>query len=138
MGDKKNRLRRTRKIIPDPPMHPPPSTATLEPPTDTIPDNPSVSEQVDDGDNDHDDHSLESIASVLAQRSIDDKDTTECGSFFGKIQLFHFADESWTKLIEGFGMRSIDDELEFYELVDMDAEGEDDEQVFDGMMSSTI
>jgi len=138
MGDKKICLHCTRKIIPDPPMHPPPPTTTLEPPTDTIADNPSVSEQVYDGDNDHDDHSLESIASVLAQCSIDDKDPTECGSFFGKIQLFHFADESWTKMIEGFGMKSIDDELEFYELVDMDAEGEDDEQVFDDMMSSTI
>lgn len=41
-------------------------------------------------------------------------------------------------MTEGFGMRSIDDELEFYELIDMDAEGEDDDQTFDDMMSSTI
>ena len=146
MGDKKARLRRTRKIIPDPvilTVNPPlPTATTLEPPADTIPSNPSVSDsQVDDGNNDHDDHSLGSIASALAQRSIDDEDDTEYGSIFDNTplqQLFHFADESWTRFIEGFGMRSIDDELEFYKLVDMDAEGEDDEQVFDDMMSSTI
>ncbi|KAG2351884.1 hypothetical protein BDR07DRAFT_1347344 [Suillus spraguei] len=53
-------------------------------------------------------------------------------------QLFNFEDESWVKMTEAFGMRSIDDEFEFYELVDMDVEGEDDEQTFDDMMSSTI
>jgi len=37
----------------------------------------------------HDDRSLESIASALAQRSIDasDKDATECGSFFDKMRM---------------------------------------------------
>ncbi|OAX31032.1 hypothetical protein K503DRAFT_806433, partial [Rhizopogon vinicolor AM-OR11-026] len=122
MGDKKTRLRRVRKIIPDPPMHPPPPT-TLEPSTDTIPDDLTVSEQLDDEDND--DHSLGGIASVLTQHSADDEDTAEYGSFFDKIplqQLFHFADDSWVKFTEGFGMRSIGDELDFYELVDMDAE----------------
>jgi len=34
-------------------------------------------------------------------------------------------------------MRSLDDELEFYELVELDAEGEADDQTFDDMMSST-
>jgi hypothetical protein len=41
-------------------------------------------------------------------------------------------------MTEVFRMRSIDDEFEFYELVDMDMEGEDNEQTFDDMMSSTI
>jgi hypothetical protein len=138
MGDNKSRLRRPRKIIPDPP-HPPSTTPSLEPPIDPALDDPSLSEQLDDEEND--DHSLGSIASVLAQRSIDDDDTMEYGSVFDKVplqQLFQFADESWVKLIEGFGMRSLEDELEFYELVDMDAEGDDDEQTFDDMMSSTI
>jgi len=38
-------------------------------------------------------------------------------------QLFNFSDDTWTKLTEGIGMRSLDDELEFYELVELDAEG---------------
>jgi hypothetical protein len=91
-------------------------------------------------DEDNDDHSFGSIASVLAQCSNDDEDTTEYGSVFDKMpvqQLFHFADESWVTLTEGFVLRSINDELDFYELVDMDAEGEDDEQVFDDMMSNS-
>jgi len=38
------------------------------------------------------------------------------------------------------GMRSLDDELEFYELqvVELDAEGEADDQTFDDMMSNTV
>jgi hypothetical protein len=38
--------------------------------------------------------------------------------------------------MERIGMRSLDDELEFYELVELDAEGEDD-QTFDMMNRST-
>jgi len=68
--------------------------------------------QVDDGNNDYDDHSLGSIVSALAQHSINDKDNIEYGSIFDNTplqQLFHFADKSWTRFIEGFGMRLIDD-----------------------------
>ncbi|OJA14035.1 hypothetical protein AZE42_06464 [Rhizopogon vesiculosus] len=93
-------------------MHPPPPT-TLEPSTDIIPD--------------------------YLTCSADDEDFAEYESFFDKIplqQLFHFADDSWVKFTEGFGMRSIGDELHFYELVDMDAEGEDDDQIFNDMMST--
>jgi hypothetical protein len=64
---------------------------------------------------------------------------TQYESFFDKIplqQLFHFADDSWVKCTEGFRMRSIDDGLDLYELVDMDAEGEDDDQIFDDMTST--
>ncbi|KAG2031106.1 hypothetical protein BDR03DRAFT_973380 [Suillus americanus] len=42
--------------------------------------------------------------------------------------------QSVVKLTEGFGIGSIDDKLEFYELIDMDAEGDD--QTFHDMMSS--
>lgn len=143
MGDKKGRLRRIRKIIPNP--LPPPATVTITPAgSNSVPDDlSSESEQLEtqDGDNSDDDHSLGHIASVLAQRSLEDKDTIDMGFGFNDIplqQLFNFEDESWVKMTEAFRMRSIDDEFEFYELVDMDAEGEDDEQTFDDMMSSTI
>jgi hypothetical protein len=39
-------------------------------------------------------------------------------------------------LMERKGMRSLNDELEFYELVELDAEGEADDQVFDDMICS--
>jgi hypothetical protein len=42
-------------------------------------------------------------------------------------QLFNFSDDTWTKLMERIGMRSLDDELEFYELVELDADGEADD-----------
>ncbi|KAG1883229.1 hypothetical protein F4604DRAFT_1920411 [Suillus subluteus] len=141
MGDNKGRLRRIRKIIPDP--LPPPATMTVTP-ANSVPDNlSSESEQLDaqDRDTTDDDHSLGHIASVLTQRLLEDEDTTDVGPMFNDIplqQLFNFEDESWVKITEAFGMRSIDDEFEFYELVDMDVEGEDDEQTFDDMMSSTI
>jgi hypothetical protein len=92
MGDKKNRLRRTRKIIPDPLMHPPPP-ATLESPTTTVPDDSTEPEQLNE--EEEEEGSLGSIASILAQRSNDDEDThTEYESFFDKMslqQLFNFA-----------------------------------------------
>jgi len=50
----------------------------------------------------------------------------EYGSFFDKAplqQLLQFADECRVKSIEGFRMRPLENELEFYELVDMDTEG---------------
>ncbi|KAG2072841.1 hypothetical protein BDR04DRAFT_1096046 [Suillus decipiens] len=142
MGDKKGCLRHARKIIPDPLHPPPPPPVTSETSTDSLqPEDLSVSEQPETRNEDEDDHSLGSIASVLAQCSFDDEDTTGSESLPNDIplqQLFNFADESWVRLTEGFRMRSIDDELEFYELIDMDAEGEDDDQTFDDMMSSTI
>ncbi|KAG0693165.1 hypothetical protein DFH29DRAFT_816634 [Suillus ampliporus] len=54
------------------------------------------------------------------------------------LQLFNVSDDTWTKLTERIGMRSLDDELEFYELVELDAEGEEDEQSFNDMMCSTV
>jgi len=45
-------------------------------------------------------------------------------------QLFNFSDDTWTKSVERVGMRSLDDELEFYELVKLDAEGEADDPDF--------
>ncbi|KAG2355734.1 hypothetical protein BDR07DRAFT_1302396 [Suillus spraguei] len=138
MGDKKGHLHCTRKIIPDPL----PSPAIV--PVDSIPNDPlSESAQPENQDEDasDDENSLGHIASVLAQRSFEDEDPTDDIPMFNDIplqQLFNFKDESWVRLTEVFGMRSIDYEFEFYELVDMDMEGEDDEQTFDDMMSSMI
>ncbi|OAX32421.1 hypothetical protein K503DRAFT_702058 [Rhizopogon vinicolor AM-OR11-026] len=39
-------------------------------------------------------------------------------------QIFNFSDDTWTNLMERICMRSLDDELEFYELIELDAEGE--------------
>ncbi|KAG1742941.1 hypothetical protein EDB19DRAFT_1907425 [Suillus lakei] len=141
MGGRKGRLHCTRKIIPDP--LPPPTTVTITP-AGSVPDDLSPeSEQLEtqDGDTIDDDHSLGHIASILAQCSLEDEDTIDVGSAFNDIplqQLFNFQDESWVKMTEAFRMRSIDEEFKFYELVDMDVEGEDDEQMFNDMMSSTI
>jgi hypothetical protein len=41
------------------------------------------------------------------------------------------------KMMERIGMRSLDDELEFYELVELE-EGEADDQTFDDAMSSAV
>ena len=39
-------------------------------------------------------------------------------------------------MTEKISLRSLDEELELYELIELDAEGEEDEQEFDSMMSS--
>ncbi|KAG0698064.1 hypothetical protein DFH29DRAFT_775094, partial [Suillus ampliporus] len=77
-------------------------------------------------------NSLNFIAEALGHQSaLDDvEDPTDTfTSQFEQItlQLFNFLDDTWTKLTERIGMRSLDDELEFYELVELDAEGEEDE-----------
>ncbi|KIK79922.1 hypothetical protein PAXRUDRAFT_159984, partial [Paxillus rubicundulus Ve08.2h10] len=41
--------------------------------------------------------------------------------------LFNFSDTTWTEIIQKMSMTSLDEELEFYELVEMDAEGEADD-----------
>jgi hypothetical protein len=55
------------------------------------------------------------------------------GSVFEQISLqqllFNFLDDTWTKLMERIGMWSIDDFT--YELVQLDAEGEANDQSFD-------
>ena len=93
-----------------------------------------------DFDLDGDENSLTFIAAALGQQSeLDDvDDPMTFTSAFEQItlqQLFNFSDDTWTKLTERIGMRSLDDELEFYELVELDAEGEADDQTFDDMMT---
>jgi len=41
-------------------------------------------------------------------------------------------------MMERIGIISLDDELEFYELVELNAEGKADDQAFDDMMYSKV
>jgi len=139
-GAVKDRLRRTRHIIPDPlPLQNKDTTSSS---SDEI--TPEITPESSIFDSDGDENSLTSIAEALGQRSeLDDVEdpATTFTSFFEQIQLqqlFNFSDDTWTKLMERIGMRSLDDELEFYELVELDAEGEADDQTFDDMKSSTV
>ncbi|OJA15535.1 hypothetical protein AZE42_13691 [Rhizopogon vesiculosus] len=80
---------------------------------------------------DDDENSLTSIAAAPGQQSeLDDVDDPMIfTSAFKQItlqQLFNFSDDTWTQLME-----RLDDELEFYGLVELDAEGEADDQTFD-------
>ncbi|KAI6015984.1 hypothetical protein EDC04DRAFT_3093830 [Pisolithus marmoratus] len=47
-------------------------------------------------------------------------------------------DKGWAEMTGKISLRSLDEELELYDLIDLDAEGDDDEQEFDNMMSSTV
>ncbi|KAG1726294.1 ribonuclease H-like domain-containing protein [Suillus lakei] len=140
-GSVKDRLRRPRHIIPNPlpPQNKDPTTTAS---SDEI--TPEITPETSRFDSDSDENSLTSIAEALGQRSeLDDAEDPAATftSIFEQIQLqqlFNFSDDTWTKLMERIGMRSLDDELEFYELVELDAEGEADDQTFDDMMSSTV
>lgn len=46
------------------------------------------------------------------------------------IELFDFTMSSWVERYERNAHRSLEDELEFYELIDLDAEGEEDDTNF--------
>jgi hypothetical protein len=132
-GSVKDRLRRPRHIIPDP--LPPQNKDTTTTSSNEI--TPEITPETSRFDSDSDENSLTSIAEALGQRSeLDDAEDPAAAftSIFEQIQLqqlFNFSDDTWTKLMERIGMRSLDDELEFYELVELDAEGEADDQTFE-------
>ncbi|KAJ8595559.1 hypothetical protein M405DRAFT_857247 [Rhizopogon salebrosus TDB-379] len=137
-GSVKDRLRRPRHIIPDP-LPPQNKDTTTTASSDEI--IPEITPETSRFDSDSDENSLTSIAEALGQRSelhdAEDPAAAAFTSIFEQIQLqqlFNFSDDTWTKLMERIGMRSLDDELEFYELV----EGEADDQTFDDMMSSAV
>jgi len=139
-GAVKDRLHHTRHIIPDPlPLQNKDTTSSS---SDEI--TPEITPEPSIFDSDGDKNLLTSIAEALGQHSeLDDVEdpATTFTLFFEQIQLqqlFNFKDDTWTKLMERIGMRSLDDELKFYELVELDAEGEADDQTFDDMMSSTV
>ena len=145
-GKTAERLRHKRKIIPDAP------TTTNPIPSSSIP--PAVATSSETGHQDldtstpdpnipsGDSESFAEIVDVLGQRSdADDEGDADFTSPFEReslVSLFNFQDNSWAEMAEKFSLRSLDEELELYELVDLDAEGEDDEQEFDSMMSSTV
>ncbi|KAG0695575.1 hypothetical protein DFH29DRAFT_814040, partial [Suillus ampliporus] len=118
-GSMKDCLHHPRHIIPDPLPHQNQDISTS--PTDEI-----VSEIMPDTsefDSIVDENSLNFIAKALSHQSALDniEDPTDIfTSQFEQImlQLFNFLDDTWTKLTERIGMRSLDDELEFYELVE--------------------
>ncbi|OJA08241.1 hypothetical protein AZE42_09012 [Rhizopogon vesiculosus] len=119
-GCVKYRLRRSRHIIPDPlPIQHRDTSASSNEIT------PEKSEIL-----------------TWTQSELDDVDDSMIfTSTFEQItlqQLFNLSDNAWTNLTERIGTRSLDDELEFYELVELDAEGEVDDPAFDDMMSSTV
>ncbi|KAJ8580185.1 hypothetical protein M405DRAFT_76046 [Rhizopogon salebrosus TDB-379] len=139
-GSVKDRLRRPRHIIPDP-LPPQNKDTTTTASSDEI--TPEITPETSRFDSDSDENSLTSIAEALDQRSeLHDAEDPAAAftSIFEQIQLqqlFNFSDDTWTKMMERIGMRSLDDELEFYELVELE-EGEADDQTFDDMMSSAV
>lgn len=146
-----DRLRRKRKIIPNPPATNPPSVTNTNQP---IPPDTANSEELPSSDQEtqisstsntenEDLESFTGIIDMLGQQSDADQDddSDDFTSPFEKeplCSLFNFQDKTWVEMTERISLRSLDEELELYELIELDAEGEDDEQEFDGMMSSTI
>ncbi|KAJ8581453.1 hypothetical protein M405DRAFT_623547 [Rhizopogon salebrosus TDB-379] len=141
-GSVRDRLRCPRHIIPDP-LPPQNKDTTTTASSDEI--IPEITPETSRFDSDRDENSLTSIAEALGQRSeLHDAENPAAAAAFTSIfeqiqlqQLFNFSDDTWTKLMERIGMRSLDDELEFYELVELE-EGEADDQTFDDLMSSAV
>ncbi|OJA08316.1 hypothetical protein AZE42_10981 [Rhizopogon vesiculosus] len=117
----KVRLRRFRHIIPDPlpTQHKDTSASSNEITLEITPETRYF-------DLDGDENSLISITAALGQSELDDvDDPMTFTSAFEQItlqQLFNFSNDTWKKLMERIGMRSLDDEIEFYELVELDVD----------------
>lgn len=62
-----------------------------------------------------------------------DQDPVTVSSVIGRRiplgDLFDFSNDHWVKMYEGSARRSFDDELEMYELLDLDAAGEEEVDV---------
>ena len=142
-GKAAERLRHKRKIISNAPSAsnpiPPPS---IPPVTATSSEIESEEDATPNSNIDNEDFgSFGEIMDVLGQRSADDEGDAEFMSPFEReplVSLFNLQDKSWTEMSQKISLRSLDEELELYELIDLDAEGEDDEQEFDSMVSSTV
>ncbi|EKM60620.1 uncharacterized protein PHACADRAFT_189745 [Phanerochaete carnosa HHB-10118-sp] len=82
--------------------------------------------------------SLNTIAQGLMQDAQVEEDLTEEDhvpitlAFYGEpyklplAQLFNYQDRFWMTMVEKWGIRSLDEELEAYSIVDMDADGDYD------------
>jgi hypothetical protein len=109
-GSVKDWLRRPRHIIPDPlpPQNKDPTTTAS---SDEI--TPKITPETSRFDSDTDENSLTSIAEALGQHSELDNAEDPAATFtwiFEQIQLqqlFNFSDDTWTKLMERIGMRSL-------------------------------
>jgi len=87
--------------------------------------------------------SLRTIADQLiamANEDDDDEDQTAASpQTFTLARLFDFTVDYWLKSSEATGYRGLQDELELYELMDMDASGELDTDVdVDGMAEAVL
>jgi hypothetical protein len=74
--------------------------------------------------------SLKPLVSVRSWTTLIQDPAAAFTSFIEQIplqKLFNFSDDTWKKLMERIGMISLDDEVEFYELVEL---GEADDQTF--------
>ncbi|KAF8439777.1 hypothetical protein L210DRAFT_3760768 [Boletus edulis BED1] len=90
---------------------------------------PSATARDDESDEIDDPDSFESIARSLEERSqLDDaRGSQDFTPPFEKKRLFDFSNMTWLEITSRTSMKSLGDELELYELVDKDAEGEADD-----------
>lgn len=154
-GELKENLRKRKMTSHKPPAEPGPSNqpTTTAPPTQTT-----------NADNDLDDDetdafitetttpngsraSLRQIVARLAPRNssganddeIEDAFSVRAGSMLIR-DLFDFTNDSWTVISKAVTMRGLEEEMELYDLIDLDAAGEDDEELEeqDGIQGSLL
>jgi len=81
---------------------------------------------------------LHHIMSSLASNAEDD-DGDNLNHTSGKIaNIFNFENSMWTEISKELAICGLDDELELYELIDLDAAGEDDSTMVDEMTQASL
>lgn len=82
---------------------------------------------------------LRHITSSLAGNAEDDDDDDDLNHTSRKIaDIFNFENSVWTEISKELAIRGLDDELELYELIDLDAAGEDDSTMVDEMTQASL
>ena len=123
--------------VPEPPQSRSTQTATENPSTTD-----TESENTPDNEPESRSTSFTNIVNRLIQRVEEDEDEDEVspGEIHVKIaNLFNYTNRHWTRVVEKVAFRGLGEELELYELVELDADGElEPSDGVDGMTEATL
>ena len=88
---------------------------------------------------DSDSGSLRRITSSLTCDDDDDDDDEDLNFTSRKIaDIFNYENSVWTEISKELAIRGLDDELELYMLIDLDAAGEDEPTMVDEMTQASL
>jgi hypothetical protein len=100
--------------------------------------NPQAESELPVDNSDADSGLLRHITSSLIRDDEDDGDNDFDHTSRKIADIFNYENSVWTEISKELAIRGLDDELELYELIDLDAAGEDDSNMVDEMTQASL